>query len=144
MKLEIYGWDILKKHFPDISFSKNKLRDILKKEFSPFEVNDVNVIFTTKKQIQELNKEFREKDSPTDVLSFEIEEEPLEGEIYVCPEYVGEGDGEKEVVRLIVHGFLHVVGYEHEGYFKEDSNEQEKMFVKQEEVLENIYNNLNS
>jgi probable rRNA maturation factor len=144
MKLEIYGWNILKKHFPKISFSKSKLKNILKEEFSSFKVSNIDIVFTTKKHIQELNKEFRKKDTPTDVLSFEIEREPLKGEIYVCPEYIVEENGEKEVARVIVHGFLHIVGYEHEGYFKEDSKKKEKMFVKQEEMLENIYNNLNN
>jgi probable rRNA maturation factor len=144
MNLDIYGWNILKKHFPTISFSKSKLKNILKEEFSSFKVSNIDIVFTTKKHIQELNREFRKKDTPTDVLSFEINKEPLKGEIYVCPEYIGKENGEKEVIRIVVHGFLHIVGYQHKGYFDEGLEEKEDMFVKQEEMLENIYNNLNN
>ena len=143
MVLEIYGWDILKKDFPKLSFSKTQISNILMKEFSSFDVDSINIVFTTKQHIKELNSEFRSKDSPTDVLSFLIEKEPLKGEIYICSEYVDDIN-EKEVLRLIIHGFLHIVGYIHEGFFRESSKKQEDMFVKQEKILDNIYSSLNN
>ena len=143
MNLEIYGWDILKKNFPNIPFSKSILLNVFKKEFSSFKFDTINIVFTDKKHIQELNMEFRKKDIPTDVLSFPIEKDPLEGEIYICPECI-DNINEREVLRLIVHGFLHILGYEHKGYFNEDLKHKEDMFVKQEEMLENIYDEINS
>ncbi len=64
-------------------------------------------------RIRELNREHRGKDSPTDVLSFPVDEEagpgPVElGDVVLCPEYcVNE-------VEAVVHGVLHLCGYDHE------------------------------
>jgi probable rRNA maturation factor len=142
MNLAIYNWNLLEKYFSNLSFPKNMLIDVLKKEFSTFKIDSLNIVFTTKKHIKELNKEFRQIDETTDVLSFLLSEKPREGEIYICSECAVEKD-EKEILRLIVHGCLHVLGYKHKGYFKEESKEKEVMFVKQEEILENICSNLN-
>ena len=141
MELNIYGWNILKKHLPDISFPKDTLLNTLKKEFSSFKIDTLNIVFTSKDHIKKLNREFRKKNSGTDVLSFLINEKPLEGEVYICLECIPENN-EKEVLRLVVHGFLHIVGYHHDRYFDEDSKEKEEMFVIQEEILENIYRTL--
>lgn len=64
-------------------------------------------------RIRELNREHRGKDKPTDVLSFPVDEpggpEPVElGDVFFCPEYcVNE-------VEAVVHGVLHLCGYDHE------------------------------
>ncbi len=101
---------------------------------------EISFYFTGAGHIQTLNSEFRGKDAPTDVLSFPMNEEgelarvgnissnvpmPL-GDIVVCPGYVLEnnvgGDWEKlsyEVFYLIVHGFMHLIGYDHkDGRYK--------------------------
>lgn len=65
-------------------------------------------------RIRELNREFRGRDRATDVLSFPVDEDhgdpgPRElGDIFFCPEYCV---NETEVV---VHGVLHLCGYDHE------------------------------
>jgi len=80
---------------------------------------------------------YRDIDSPTDVLSFEVSDSKKEGEIYICPEYVYtffQGNQfEEEILRLIIHGTLHILGYDH----KESMNESldEEMFKVQEELL---------
>lgn len=68
------------------------------------------------KEIQELNKQFRQIDKPTDVLSFPIYEvTPREadrplllGDIVVCPE-----SAEDDILFLIAHSTLHLLGYHH-------------------------------
>jgi len=153
MELNIYNWKVLKQYFPNILFSKEDLKDILFKQFSQYdltgvkdinEIETVNVVFVSSEEIKQLNKDFRKKDIVTDVLSFVIEEEPLIGEIYICPEYVVKNYDYKEILRDIVHGFLHLLGHEHSKHFTGGNPPKEDMFVKQENMLQNILYEINN
>jgi probable rRNA maturation factor len=65
-------------------------------------------------RIRELNREHRDKDAPTDVLAFPIDElapvaGPRElGDVAICPEHCS------DVTEAAVHGALHLCGYDHE------------------------------
>ncbi len=65
-------------------------------------------------RIRELNREYRDKDEPTDVLSFPVDEAapsagPRElGDVVICPEHT------VDLVEATVHGVLHLCGYDHE------------------------------
>jgi probable rRNA maturation factor len=65
-------------------------------------------------RIQELNREHRGKDAPTDVLAFPIDElddvvGPRElGDVAICPEHCS------DVTEAVVHGVLHLCGHDHE------------------------------
>jgi probable rRNA maturation factor len=144
MKVGIYNFDILKKHFPNTEFNKKDLKESFLKVISKDPLEEVNIIFVSLDEIKRLNEEFRKKDTPTDVLSFTIEETPLVGEIYVCPEYIVQEYDHEEVLRVIVHGFLHILGYKHDKHFSESSRSKEKMFVKQENMLQNILYEINN
>ena len=86
----------------------------------------LNVIFVNDEYIQALNKQYRDKDKSTDVLSFSYIKDPdfketgLIGEIYISvPTAEGQmkeygNDLLNELYRLFVHGFLHIFGYDHE------------------------------
>ena len=86
--------------------------------------------------IQNLNKTWRGKDRPTNVLSFPTEEPALLGDIVVAyettaREAVEEGKSLSDhLSHLIVHGVLHLVGYDHE-----DEAEAEAMEQLESEVL---------
>lgn len=81
----------------------------------------VQLIFTSNAEIQKLNRQFRKKDKPTDVLSFPLQDEKglVEGEIYisvpVARQQASEYDGTlaTEVCRLFLHALLHLYGYDH-------------------------------
>ncbi|MDN4495339.1 rRNA maturation RNase YbeY [Ureibacillus aquaedulcis] len=113
------------------------------------EGSEVSITFVTNEKIHEINREYRDKDQPTDVISFALEELG-EGEV----EIVGEGiprilgdiiistdrtkeqaadfghSFERELGFLAVHGFLHLLGFDHM------TEEDEKiMFGKQDEIL---------
>ncbi|HWF55572.1 MAG TPA: rRNA maturation RNase YbeY [Solirubrobacteraceae bacterium] len=72
------------------------------------------VQFVDAERIRELNRDFRGKDSPTDVLSFGIDEDnealgPRElGDVFICPEHT------VDLREAVVHGVLHVTGMDHE------------------------------
>ena len=137
MQLEIFNW-------PNISILKSKVINSLKKEFSSFDISAINVIFVDEKEMQRLNKEYRNVDDVTDVLSFNLDAEGFLGEIYICPKYVKKTveNYEEEIIRVIIHGILHLLGFEHKTKLDDISKQKEDMFVKQEEILENILKDL--
>ncbi|MCL2689294.1 MAG: rRNA maturation RNase YbeY [Chitinispirillia bacterium] len=69
--------------------------------------------------IRKLNREYRGKDKPTDVLSFEFGDDDLLGEVYISLQRAkvqARAYGltyEEELKRLLVHGLLHLMGYDH-------------------------------
>ena len=72
------------------------------------------VEFVDAERIQSLNREYREIDKPTDVLSFGVDEDgdsagPRElGDIVICPEHTS------DLREAVVHGTLHLTGMDHE------------------------------
>jgi probable rRNA maturation factor len=81
---------------------------------------DVNVLVTSSEELRRLNKRFRKKDKPTDVLSFPSAIEGFGGDIAISAdiarengETLGHGLG-MELKILILHGILHLAGYDHE------------------------------
>ena len=109
---------------------------------------EVSLSFVDNKEIHELNKQFRGIDRPTDVLSFpmlsddfdiELEEESL-GDIVISLERAFEQSKEynhsfeRELSYMVVHGFYHLMGYDH-------MEEEEKKIMRQKE--ENVLQKLN-
>ncbi len=80
----------------------------------------INVVFVNYVKIRELNKQYLEHDYPTDVLAFALNDDndELEGEIYICPEVAEAQAAEfnitlkEEIIRLVTHGILHLIGYD--------------------------------
>ncbi len=94
------------------------------------ETESLSLAFISKEEIQELNGKHRKKDKPTDVLSFNLKEKGYLGEIVICPEVVKEG----EMLRVFIHGILHLLGYDHE----KNKKESEKMEKKEKFYLNKI------
>lgn len=78
---------------------------------------EVMIHFVSKEKISQLHENFFDDPSPTDCISFPIDEETL-GEVFVCPEVAIEyahahnTDPKDEVCLYIVHGLLHLMGYD--------------------------------
>lgn len=98
------------------------LAEIIEKEEQPPE-GLVSIIFVSDREIRKLNRKFRQIDKATDVLSFNIDSisapHSVLGEVYISTEtatrYARE-DGispEQMIIRLCVHGILHLLGYDH-------------------------------
>ena len=92
----------------------------------------LSLAFVSKGEIAKLNKKFRKKNKVTDVLSFDLTtHHKLQtansylGEIVICPEVVKENSKKyktttkKEMMKVFVHGILHLCGYDHEKSEKE-------------------------
>ena len=112
--------------------------------------SEVSVTFVTNERIHEINRNYRDKDAPTDVISFAMEEIG-EGEIELVgaelPRVLGDiiisipkaeeqakeygHSFIRELGFLSVHGFLHLLGYDHM-----ETEEEEKMFTRQKEILD--------
>jgi probable rRNA maturation factor len=75
-------------------------------------IGEVSVVLVDPETIRDLNLEFRDRDEPTDVLSFEVDGPygEMVGEVVICPECADPGMGVDE---LVVHGALHLGGMDH-------------------------------
>lgn len=97
----------------------------------------LSLAFVDAEEIKKLNKKFRGKNQATDVLSFELKEGNYLGEVVICPEVVEQNAKkygvlvEKEMMKVFVHGILHLCGYDHE----KSAKEAEIMEKKQEKYL---------
>ncbi|MFA5742896.1 MAG: rRNA maturation RNase YbeY [Candidatus Paceibacterota bacterium] len=112
----------------DEAYLRKIAEDVLRAE-KACEACELSVAFVGLEKMQELNRDRRGKDSATDVLSFEyfkdpgmkgeMEIEPL-GEVVICPSYVeeqakqNENTFQKELSFVLIHGILHLLGYDHE------------------------------
>jgi len=78
---------------------------------------DISVIFVDEGFIIDLNKRFFNKNTTTDVISFNLSEEKIEGEIYVNFDIIKDQSEyysvsfDDELKRVIIHGLLHLAGY---------------------------------
>ena len=93
---------------------------------------EISVAVVYKKEIKRINKQWRNKNEETDVLSFNYENtvKKLEGEIILCLDVIKENAKkdnikmEDELQKNVIHSILHIVGYEH----------GEEMFKLQEKI----------
>ena len=106
------------------------------------EITEMSLSFVSKEEIQEINRDYRGKDVPTDVISFALNDELEDeinsiGDVIICVDIAHEQAKEyehsfdREIGFLAVHGFLHLLGYDH--MTEEDEKE---MFGKQDEILD--------
>ena len=137
----------------EFDFSVNRLTKkilrktykILKKELC-LKKHIASYIYVDLNEIHRINKEYREIDRPTDVISFayvdncDSEDLPLElGDVFICKEKVFEQANEykhsvlRECAFLITHGILHLLGYDHMN--KED---EQIMFGLQDRILSEL------
>ena len=126
--------------------------------------NEVSLLFVDEDAMAALNQQFLGKSGPTDVLSFPIEDEPgptgrspdlggsgpgvspeegtltLLGDVVICPSVAAanavehEVSLEDEVALLVVHGLLHLLGFDHE-----EEAEAERMEALEQELLTRYY-----
>jgi probable rRNA maturation factor len=95
------------------------------------EEGHVAVALVDARRMRELNLEHRQRDAPTDVLSFPVDEAgpaagPRElGDVVICPEHT------ENLVEAVVHGVLHLCGYDHE-------SDNGQMLALQDRIMERL------
>lgn len=90
---------------------------------------ELSISLVTPEEMAELHQRYMGEGGPTDVLSFSQNDDGLLGDVVVCPAVAAEQnlDALAEIRLLLVHGILHLLGYEHER--EEDRTE---MWARQE------------
>jgi probable rRNA maturation factor len=116
------------------TINQNSFHILLARLVDHYHLDDpeVTLAFVNNKIIQGLNRQFLNKNEPTDVLSFPVGEKGADGKYYLGDIIISvpkahdqslehEHSLEKEMELLTIHGFLHLLGYEHfEGLEKEE------------------------
>ncbi len=126
----------------DVKEYKKLIRNVLKHEKTD---KYFNIIFVDKDKIQQINNDYRGINKVTDVITFALMENPDElfmeaidelGDVFICIDRAIEQANEynhsveREMGFLAVHGYLHLIGYDH--MTEED---ERVMFKKQDEIL---------
>ncbi|MBZ4672778.1 rRNA maturation RNase YbeY [Deferribacterales bacterium Es71-Z0220] len=130
-------------------FSESFIKEISERVLEKLQINKnlkVSVLITNDSEIQTINNEYRNIDKPTDVLSFpqfekteDILDDSLLGDIVISIDTLkkqaneNEIDVKREAAFLIIHGFLHLLGYDHM-----DEKQEEVMFDLQENILKSL------
>lgn len=101
---------------------------------------EISLLITNDETIHLLNKEYRQKDKPTDVLSFPMEDDIMLGDIVISLDTAKNQAQEREIgldreiAFLFIHGLLHLLGYDHET----SAEDEKEMFALQEEILKKL------
>lgn len=114
---------------------KRLINDVIAQEER--KCGEINIIITTDDYLLNLNKTFLKRDSLTDIITFNFnQDETLSGELYISLERIRENSKkynctvEEEMARVIIHGILHLIGYE-----DNDKTSKARMRRKESEYL---------
>ena len=111
----------------DININDNAVENLINLVLNKYGLSNgkINLIITSDKILREMKKRYFNQNYFTDIIAFNIEENPFEGEIYISHQRVKENaikykqNFQKELKRVIIHGVLHLCG-------KEASTKKEK------------------
>ena len=133
---------LLRNDHPDINIDCHDIENMIVKIICHLECSnqEISILLTGDKNIRQLNQEFRSIDQPTDVLSFPqnadedlcIPEEIILGDIAVSLDIAKAQakehglDFKEEIILLLIHGILHLLGYDHEISEKEEKKMRNK------------------
>lgn len=127
--------------------SADRIRDLVLRTLIAERVRDalISIALVSSREIARLNREHLGHAGPTDVISFALAAGPAHGsavgDIYICPDVVRKNAGHygvgmrEELARVVVHGTLHVLCYDHEPGEDRVSSD---MWRKQERILADV------
>lgn len=115
---------ILKIHFDckeEIEINDHRLKEIASQiiEKEGYRIGEIEIIITSDRILKKLNKDFLGRNNLTDIITFNNnKKDKVRGELYISRERVASnskkfsgGNFKLELYRVIIHGFLHLVGY---------------------------------
>ena len=118
------------------------IKDIIENEYESDKAVYISLMITTNDEIQNINREYRGKNVPTDVISFAYNETENEGHFDVLGDIIISYDRVEEQAKeydhsikreffyVLVHGILHLLGYDHI-----EEEDKSIMREKEEEIL---------
>jgi len=122
---------------------KNKFRNLLERLIEHYSLKDPEIVlaFVNNREIKKLNQKFLKRDKVTDVLSFPLNEKKADGRFYLgdiiisVPRAFDQSSGtsyglERELEILTIHGFLHLMGFEHTKGLEEEEQKIRKLMLK--------------
>ena len=121
-----------------LSLQKKRLRSSKK-----LMLREITLVFLSGQQMRQLNYKFRQKNRPTDVLSFQPIESGSIGELVFCPEVLAKQSAQNkhslsfEWLYMFIHGLLHLCDYDHE----KNPKEEKLMFKIQDQIFERLTEN---
>lgn len=119
---------------PAFVFSKSQLQKIVKAVTTDISLKalSITIIFVTDSYLADIHARYLNDPEKTDVITFNLGEDKIEGEIYISYERALEQaklygvSCEKEIIRLVIHGILHLAGYD-------DLNKNDRVIMKERE-----------
>ena len=134
--IEFHGEEIEK---PKLDFIKIQDWVILSIEEEKSSVGDINYIFCSDDYLLKINKEYLNHDYFTDIITFDYSQEKnISGDIFISVDRVKENSEkyesglEKEFLRVLVHGVLHLLGYDDKNVDdKKEMTKREDFYINQ-------------
>jgi len=110
----------------------------------------LTILLSNNKNIKKLNKNFRNKNKPTDILSFplnkkiKITKQTYLGDIIISYDFINKPRSQNlhsfkhKLIKIFIHGFLHLVGYDHI-----KNNDFKKMLKEEKLIYQTVISKLN-
>jgi probable rRNA maturation factor len=137
--------------FENKAINKKFIKKVAEYVLGELEKSDleITILIVSNQKITQLNKHYRNNDYSTDVLSFNIDYEDQDsgykylGDVVISGEKAIEQsieighDIERELAILIIHGVMHLIGYDHESH-----EDREKMFKTQDHITQEFFKSI--
>ena len=123
------------------NYLKNKIRKLSKIPYFKKKNQEFSILLTSNKKMKSLNLKFRKKNKPTDVLSFQTNDNIYIGDIAISYEIVNKRSKLSnffiEFDKMWIHGYFHLIGYDHKKL------KDFKKMEKKENLILNYFHKIN-
>ncbi len=129
-----------------VPLARARIRDVARRALRAERVRHalVSIAFVDRRRIAALSRRHLGREGATDVIAFSFcragVSDPVVGDVYIAPEVARENARARgipvreEIARVIIHGVLHVVGYDH----PDEERERSAMWARQERLVRRV------